>query len=152
MNTSTRASSANVSASGRVRRQHRVTPAIVHLRNQDAERAAEAREQDGFAEQLADEVPPRGADRQTHGHFAGAAHGFGQQQVRDVRARAEQHDERDAQQEHERHERLFRRAALAARARAEFDDLGLESLERRRAHALLQRRLHVVDDRRDTAG
>jgi hypothetical protein len=55
--------------------------------------AREAREQRAFDEQLPDKPPSAGAKRAPHGHLLGARRATRQEQVRDVDARDEQHDQ-----------------------------------------------------------
>src|SRR5688572_20337864 len=54
--------------------------------------AAEGRERDGLEQQAARDAPRARAERGTHGELACAALRANQQQVRDVRARDQQHD------------------------------------------------------------
>ena len=75
-----------------------------------------------------------------------------QQQVGDVRAGDQQHEAGDAEQQHAAASRLRRRPMLWPRAPGSSQHLlGLEPRHRLLAHALLQRRLDVVDDARGTA-
>ena len=108
---------------------------------------AERREQDRFGQQLRDQLAAVRADRQAHGHFRGAAGAAHQQQVGDVRAGDQQHRAGDGQQDDQRRARFVVEAALAALAGLGGDLLRLEARHRLLAHALLQRRFDVVDDR-----
>jgi hypothetical protein len=68
--------------------------------------AAERREQARLGEELRDQLPPRRAEREADGHLARAGRGASEQQVRNVRARDQQHECRDAQQQHQRRSRF----------------------------------------------
>ena len=116
------------------------------LRDDDAGDAAEQREETGLAEQLPHELPAPRAYGQPHRHLAGTRRAAREQQVRDIRARDEQHERGDAEQQRERRLRFTRHAALAARSRFDYERLCLEARERLLAHPFLERRLDVVED------
>ena len=75
---------------GHGRRQQRHAP----RRQQQAGRAAGAREHEALDEQLPDDARAAGADRDAHGHFFLPADRAREQQVGDVRARNQQHQRR----------------------------------------------------------
>ena len=96
----------------------------------------------------ASELPPAGAERQPHRHLGRAAGAAREQQVGDVGAGDQQHDAGDDEQQDERRPRLACASSSGPRRPASSDDrLRLEPRHRLLAHALLQRRLDVVDDR-----
>ena len=117
------------------------------LRHEQAGHGAKRRQQDRLGHQLRDQLAAVGADREAHRHFRGAAGAAYQQQVRDVGARDQQHGAGDRQQDDQRRARFVVEAALAAIAALGRDLLRLEPRHRLVAHALLQRRFDVVDDR-----
>jgi hypothetical protein len=116
-------------------------------RDEQPGHGSERRKQNRLGQQLRDELPAVGADRQTHGHLRGAAGAADQQQVGDVRAGDQQHRAGDREQNDQRGSRLVVEAALPAAALFERDLLRLEQHHRLVAHALLQRRLDIVEDR-----
>ena len=71
-------------------------------REQDAARASERRQQQGLGHLRTNQGHARGAERATHGHVPPPALCPGDQQVRHVRARDEQHDPDSAHQNPER--------------------------------------------------
>ena len=68
--------------------------------HQHAEHAAHDREQHALGQQLTNQAPAPGAERRAHRHLAAPRRGADEQQVRDVRARDQQH-EADRTQEHQ---------------------------------------------------
>jgi hypothetical protein len=94
-----------------------------------------------------DELAPARSDREPDRHLAGARRAAHQQQVRDVRARDQQHERADTEEQRERSPRAARERALAPSARRQLERLGAEALQRLLAHAGLQRRLDLVQDR-----
>jgi hypothetical protein len=65
-------------------------------RDEQADRAADQREQEALDEELADEPPARHAEREPHGDLAPARESAREQQVRDVRTGDEEHEHRRA--------------------------------------------------------
>ncbi len=100
-----------------------------------------------LGQQLRDQVPAGGADRQPDRHLARACRGAREQQVRDVRAGNQQYESGHAHQHAEGRSRDRRRGALPVSARIHRDGLAPEPAHGLVAHVLLQRRLDVVDDR-----
>ena len=131
----------------RLSRQERGHQVQRPLGDDEAAEAAEDREETRLAEQLPHELSASRANRQPDRHLARARGAARQQQVRDVRARNQQHERGDAHQQRERRPRFRRHVALAAAPGVKHDRLRLEPRQRLRAHALLQRRFDVVDDR-----
>ena len=115
-------------------------------RDDEARGPSEGREQQRLREQLTNELPARRADRQPHRHLAGARRRSREQQAGDVRARDQEHESRDAEEQRQRAARRADHAALALRSRQQLQRLRAEPLHRLLAHALLQRRLDIVDD------
>ena len=70
--------------------------------NGQAERAADDRQHHALGEQLADDAAARAAERGADRDLALAARGAHQQQVRDVRARDQQHEADGAEQHEQR--------------------------------------------------
>jgi hypothetical protein len=95
---------------------------------------------------LTNHLPPAAADRQPHGHLAGAAGRPHQQQVRRVRARDDQHERGHGQQQRQRRCHRLMKAALAAEAFTQNDRFGLEAGERLSAHTGLERRLDLAQN------
>ena len=67
--------------------------------DEDAERAAERRQQQALGQQLTHQAEPSGADAEPHRHLAPAAAGPREQQIRRIRARDRQ-DQADHRQQH----------------------------------------------------
>ena len=63
-------------------------------RDEQPRKPAGDREQHRFSQQLRDDVPATGANRKTYCHLRRARGRTSQQQVRDVRAADQQHDDR----------------------------------------------------------
>jgi hypothetical protein len=108
---------------------------------------AERGEKTRLGEQLTHDLPAAGADRHAHGHLVGAGRGASEQQVGDVGAGDEQHERRDAKQQHQRRLRFRTRRALPLRAPNDAHRLRLELHLGLVAHPLLERRLDLGDDR-----
>ena len=117
------------------------------LGDHDAERRAEQGQQHRLGQQLPDELPAVGANRQAHRHFSGTAGAAHQQQVRDIGAGDEQNRAGHSEEDEQRRPRFAVHVALPARAGLQRQRLLPEPRHRLVAHALLQRRLDVVDDR-----
>ena len=98
-------------------------------------------------EQLANQPSPARADRQPDRHLARPRRGTREQQVGDVRARDEQHDAGDREEQRERRLRFGVHVALAARSVFQGQQLRLELRERRLAHPFLLGSFDAVDDR-----
>ena len=129
-------------------------------RQRDAGGAAEQRQPDALGQQLAHDPKPARAHRGAHGHLALTRERSRQQQVRDIRARDQQHDP-DRRQQHcqrrahvahhlleQRHDRERQSAVgrvllrmLLPQPRGDQIHLGLR---RRHGHARLQRADHVI--------
>ena len=101
--------------SGDLRRQQRRDERQRPARDDQAGDAAEHREHARLGEQLRDQLPAAGADRQPHGHLGRAARAAREQQVGDVRAGDQQHDPGDASRNSSGVSRLAVDRALAAR-------------------------------------
>jgi hypothetical protein len=112
-------------------------------RDHEPRRAPEQREHARLGEQLRDEPPPTGAERQPHGHLRLAARAAGEQEVGDVGAGDEQDDAGDAEEECERGLGLLVHGALPAGAGRHRDLARAELGHRPLGHPLLQRRLHL---------
>ncbi|HEY7284130.1 MAG TPA: hypothetical protein VH497_01715 [Vicinamibacterales bacterium] len=116
------------------------------LRHEETADSAEHREEAGFSKQLPHQLAASGADGEPHGHFTGPGRCARQQQVRDVRARDEQHERRHAEEQRQRRASLDRHVALPACARLHAQRLRLELRHPLVAHAALERHFDVVDD------
>jgi hypothetical protein len=109
--------------------------------------AAHQREDHRLRHQLADQVPPPGAEGEAHAHLLGTPRAARQEQVGDVGAGDEQHHPGDAEQHGERRGRFAVCLALPAVAGCDDDLLRLEACHGLRAHPLLERGFHVAQNR-----
>ena len=116
------------------------------MRDDEAGQAAGQGEGACFAQKLTDQVPPARADRKPDRDFAGARGAPGQKQVGDIRARDQQNEARDAEQQHQRFFRLAGDGALPSRTVFQKDRFRSEPRHRLLAHVLLQGRLHVIEN------
>ena len=82
----------------------------------ETQRAAGGAEDEALGEELLDQASAARAERSPNGHLAGALERAGQRQVRDVRARDQQH-EPDRAREHEERRGHARRSARGTAAR-----------------------------------
>jgi hypothetical protein len=107
----------------RQRRQERLQPEVAE---QHAGDGAQQRQQHALGQQLAQHARAAGPEREPHGDLALPVGGAREQQVRDVRARDQQHEGDRAQQQHQRGahvadhglvQRLDRHALLGVRVR-----------------------------------
>ena len=93
--------------------------------HEQSESGARAAQYDTLGEQLADEPPSAGAEREPHGHFTASRAGPRQQQVRDVHRRNEQQQRDDR---HQHPERGGEPPSQERQAAAGIADLDLERL------------------------
>ena len=89
-----------------IRRGQREQPSDAPRRDDDAERAAGEREHRALRQQLADDAPAPGAERLAYRHLACARSAARQQQVRDVGARDQQHEDDRAHEHQQRRRRV----------------------------------------------
>jgi hypothetical protein len=112
-----------------------------HEEHERCPRRREARDAAGegkharFGEQLSNELPTRGAERQPDRHLGGAISAARQQQVGDVRAGDEKHDTCHAEEEHQRTTARLTQRALAALSVGEHERSRAEARHGLRAHA-----------------
>ncbi len=121
-----------------------------HQRPASHEKAGEAardRKQTRFKQQLPDQLPPVRANRQADGHLLGARGSLREQQVRDVGARDEQHDARQAEEHQQRRPRMCVHIALPSRTGCELHALGHEPRHGLVTHVLLERGFDAGHDR-----
>ena len=85
--------------SGIVGRHQRGDQPECPVGDEETRQAAECGEHDRFGQELTDEVSPTGADGEPDRHLRRAPRRTGEQEIGDVRARAEEHDPRDAEQD-----------------------------------------------------
>ena len=85
--------------------------------------AARHREQDAFRQRLHHDLTPGGAERQAHGGLATPRYRAGEQQVRDVRARDQQHEPAHCEQNLQAASVLFFHHADAGAGRNDVDHL-----------------------------
>ena len=78
--------------------QFRVEPADTGHREQETERASHEREQHALREELPDDLPAGGADRDAHAHLPRPPRGTREQEVGDIGAGNQQHESDRAQQ------------------------------------------------------
>ena len=83
-------------------RQQRHQESTAPRREHDAKQRAEAREQEALGDELPRQSPTARAKRESNGHFVLSHGGTGEQEVRNVRTRDQQH------QRHDRHEYVER--------------------------------------------
>ena len=86
--------------------------------DRDAERAADAGQQQALGHQLADQALAAGAHRRAHGQLAAALERAGEQQVRQVGAGDQQHARRPRRQREQQQPRLLRDLVARAGSRA----------------------------------
>src|SRR5262249_26533854 len=108
--------------------------------------AAEERQHERLREQLPDELEASSTNREPDCHFACPGRRSGEQQVRDIGARDDQHERRDRKQQPQRRRGPAWNGALAAAARLHKQWLRPKPCKRLIAHALLERRLYIIDD------
>ena len=70
-----------------------------HVAESKAKRACNERQEDRLGQQLANQLAPRRAERETHGDLLLPGAGARQKQVRDIRARDQQHERREGQED-----------------------------------------------------
>ena len=80
------------------------------VRERQRERDGDGSEHGGFDQELADDAPPPGSDRHAHGDFRLSRGGSREQQIRDVRAREQQHGTEGRERERERQRACCRRS------------------------------------------
>ena len=126
----------------------------------DDERAgrAEHREQQPLGQQLHHEAPTPDAERQAHRNLATPAQRAHEQQVRDVRARDQQHDDRDGREQLADSHLVRRRGDPEARERfarhdrSEVHDLGVDAGTNARRRIRRRRQTPALVDRRRLRG
>ena len=131
----------------RVRLEQHADGAQRPLRHDERRDAAERGEEQALGEELHHEVAARGAEREPHAISVARARAAREQQVGDVGAGDQQHDAGDARTAAGAASSASRWMELWPRAPSSSEHLlGAELRHRLRAHALLERRLDVVDD------
>ena len=109
-------------------------------------RTAENGQEARLGQKLRHQVPSRSAEREPHRHLGRAGGGARQQQVRDVGARDQENDGRDAEEEQERHAHGVMHPALSSPPVLDRQGLGDEAGQGLGAHLRLERRFDVGQD------
>ena len=94
-----------------------ISPSLIQIAKMIPKQTAEDREQHAFSQQLTDESPATRAERQSQPDLFLSSGCARQQEVRDVRARDQQHEANDAEQQVERRRVISPPVHLALPAR-----------------------------------